>query len=272
MNEFLYNIKIFLFRKDIFFSLFITIILAVLNILFIKSEQPQNLLIPQMTSFEYFINVQGGASGILYLLLPLSVSIATGGIFIKQKKSSIISYSLTRVNIKTFIKRKLIYIGSASFLFMLICQGFIFIITLLLFPNNNPDAGQGLIIYGKDLLSSNPWVYSFIIILNSCLMAFWFSSFSIVIGIFLNNLYASLMLPYILLMGISQIMMAFPALIGLKGIFIHNMAPLVLAGDYITTQINIFTPIIYAIAMNIAMFFIAVYFFEKRFKKEKIIN
>ncbi len=270
MNEFIYNMKVFLFRKNVFVSLLITIILSLLNIILIKLEQPQNILIPKMTSFEYFVNVQGGASGTLFLVLPLSVSVATGGIFIKEKKSSIMSYGLTRINVRTFIKRKLIYIGSISFSFMFICQLSIFMIALLLFPNNNPDASQGLIVFGRDLLVSNPWLYSFIIILNSCLMAFWFSSLSIIISIYSNNLYTCLMLPYILLMSISQIMMAFPALIGLKGIFIYNMAPLVLSGNYITIDFNIFTPTIYGITANIILFIIAVYSFEKRFKHERL--
>lgn len=270
MDEIIYNTKLFLFRKNGFFALVITIILAALNIMFIKGELAQNPLVSPMTSFEYFANVQGGASGTLFLILPLSISIATGSIFIKQKRSSIMSYSLVRSNINKFIKTQLFNIGALSFLFAIICQGGIFIATLLLFPNNNPHTSQGLIIFGRELLTSNPWIYSLIIILNSGLMASGFSLFSIIISIFFKNIYACLMLPYILLVGISQTMMAMPIIMGLRGVVMYDIAPLTMFGNYITVNLNIFTPTIYGIVMNILMFLIALYYFQKRFNQEKL--
>lgn len=272
METFIYNIKLFASRKNFILSIFITVLIAIVNIFFIKSQQPvSNSLIEPMTSFEYFVNVQGGASGFLCLVLPLSVTFATGDIFIKEKKSSIMSYSLMRTNIDTYIKKRLFYIGATSFLFVFLVQCLIFFITLILFPANDPGLNHDTVIYGKDLFLSNPWVYCFIVLITSSLMAFWFSSFSIFIDIFINNLYVSLMMPYILLIGISQTLMAFPMLIGLKGRLIYNMAPLVLNGDYFTVNFDLWIPPLYGLLMSIISFYVSVYFFKKRFHKEKII-
>lgn len=266
------DINILIKKKSAWFALLLFLLIAGANIMFIRSEQPiANPYFEPPSAFEYFVSVQGGGSGFLLLFLPLAVTLATGDIFIRERRSSMLSYSIVRANTKQYIQSRTVSLGIASFLFTFISQLLLFLGTLLFFPITQPSTDQGIVYYAANIFINNPWIYCFIIIVNSALMAFSFSCLSVIISIIFQNLYVSIMLPYVVFIGFSEILMSLPMFLGFQGTLFYNLSPLSMAGDYITKSFHWITVPIYWIFISIISVRIAIILFKNRFEKEKLL-
>lgn len=269
MNKqmFFYELKTIACKKTTIFSAILLLLYATANYLLIINELPSiNLL----SSFESFVSIQGGGSGLLFVILPLSLTLATGSFFIKERNSSLFYFSLTKINSDEYIKNKLISVGVSNFSFMLFCQITMLICALIIFPVKSSNIDQGYIIFGKDLLYTNPLIYCAIIILNSGLMSIFFGFISVIISLIFKNLYAAIMLPYVIFIGLSEVLMSMPAMIGLNGIVFYNFSPLVMTGDYIASDLKMYIVTIYWIILIILSYKFAVYLFDKKFRKETL--
>lgn len=267
------DIKRLALKKTTWFALLLFILITGVNLKFIHSELPtSNPYYDPLSAFEYFVSIQGGGSGFLLLLLPLGVTLTTGDFFIRERLSSILSYSLIRAdNIKVYIRNRIISLGITSFLFIFFLQLILFIGTLVLFPVTKPKLDQGIVYYAVDLFINSPLIYSFIVIINSALMAFFFSCISVLISLYSNNLYTAIMLPYVIFIGVSEILMSFPMFLGIKGILFYNISPLNMAGDYITNSFHWAIVPLYWIILSIICIKIIIIMFMNRFQKEKLL-
>src|SRR5699024_4708823 len=90
--------------------------------------------------------------------------------------------------------------------------------------------------YAANIFVNMPWVYVFLIIINSSLMASFITILSVTIGIFIMNRYVAVFVPFAAFIGVSTIMMSLPAIIGTSGIFIHDVSPLAMVGGYFTSD------------------------------------
>lgn len=268
------DIKRLALKKTTWFALLLYILTAGGNVIFIRSELPlTNPNYNPFSAFEYFISVQGGGSGFLFLLLPLTVALTTGDFFIGERLSSILSYSLIRAgSIKSYIRNRIISLGITSFLFTFFLQLLLLLSLSVLFPVSKPSLDQGIVYYAVDLFINNPLIYSFIIIINSALMAFFFSCISILISIYSKNLYSAIMLPYIIFIGVSELLMTFPLFLQTNGALFYNIAPLNMAGDYITNSFPLVTVPLYWMILIIICIKITIIVFKNRFKNEKLLT
>lgn len=269
MNKYIFlsDLRNLMKRKTTIISIVLIMLCAISNYYLILSEQPN---INNVSSFESFVAIQGGGAGLLFIVLPLTLTILTGDMFIKERNSSVLSFSLVKIDIKTYIKNKLLSLGLINFLFMVSAQVLILVCAIAIFPTKNSHIDQGYVIFAKNLLYSKPFIYCAIIILNSGLMSIFFSFFSIIISLIFKNIYAAIMLPYVVFVGVSQILMAMPLVIGLSGIKFYNFSPLVMSGDYIAIDLNIFIVSIYWIMLIVLSYKYALYLFNKKFKNEKL--
>lgn len=267
------DIKRVLLRKTTWFSILFFALIVVVNVMFIRSELPlSNPNYEPFSAFEYFISIQGGMSGFVHLILPLVVTVTVGDFFISERLSSMLSYSLTRSDtVKSFIQNRMISLGITSFLSTLVVQLFILIGLLILFPVTKPSIDQGIVYYAVGLFESNPLIYSLIIIINSALMACFFSFFSLMISLYAKNFYAAILLPYVIFIGASEILMTLPLLIGEVGLFFYNIAPLNMGGDYITNSFHWLTVPLYWIGLSAISIKLIPILAQNRFKKEKLI-
>lgn len=258
-------------KKFTWMAFFFYLLIAAGNIMFIRSEEPVgNPYFTPTSAFEYFVMIQGGGSGVLMVFLPLLVTLATGDFFIKERRSSLLSYSLMRTSLRQYIRSKVLSIGFSSFLFLFFCQLLLFISLLLIFPLTKP--GVDNINYATDLLVHNPWIYCLLIILNSALMAFFYSCLTIIIGIIFQNLYVSIMLPYVCFIGLSEIFMSFPLFLdGKLGAFFYDFAPMAMAGDYITSTFYWAVIPLYWIALGGLSYLFVIWLFEWKFQREKLL-
>ena len=142
---------------------------------------------------------------------------------------------------------------------------------MVIFPTGNLVSPNENVYYAVGLFINHPVLYCLLIVINSSLMAVFFSIFSIMISIYIKNIYASLILPYVAFIGISQILMAFPMILGEKGIMIYNLTPLVMTGDYITNSFEWFIVPAYWIVLIFIIFIITKSCFISQFKNEKIL-
>ncbi|MCU9809628.1 hypothetical protein LEQ06_16600 [Paraclostridium sp. AKS46] len=174
MNKYIFlsNLRNVIKRKTTIISMLLILASAISNYLLIVSEQPN---INSLSSFEYFTAIQGGGAGLLFVVLPITLTLLTGDIFIKERNSSLISFSLVKSDIETYIKNKLLSLGAINFLFLVSAQILILICALVIFPVKSSHIDQGYAIFAKDLLYSNPLLYCSIIIFNSGLMSIFFS-------------------------------------------------------------------------------------------------
>lgn len=262
-------------KRKLIISIFILVACGVLNMTSIQSQQVlyiDNPNIPQMTSFEYFLNIQGDAVGFLHILYFLAITLAIGDFFIKEKKSSMLYFSLARMNIKKYIKEKIISIGFTSIVFIFLSQVLMLIIAMILFPSNLPSLSQDYVLYiNKEFFSTYPLIYCFIVIFNSCIMAFAYSCFTVFISIIFDNIYIVLTVPYLFNIGISIFMTSFPMYIGRAGYYIYNLAPTILAGAYISDSFNFLYPVLYWVILSIIFYKLSIVAFENKFKKEKLV-
>lgn len=266
------DIKRFLFSKNAVIAFIMYFAISILNIYFVRSELPlSNPSYMQPCAFDYFVMIQGGGSGFLFVLLPLIVTLSTGDLFIKERTTSILSYSLTRVSEKKYIVNKITSIGIGSFLFLLFTELILLFVIMVIFPTGNLVSPNENVYYAVGLFINHPVLYCLLIVINSSLMAVFFSIFSIMISIYIKNIYASLILPYVAFIGISQILMAFPMILGEKGIMIYNLTPLVMTGDYITNSFEWFIVPAYWIVLIFIIFIITKSCFISQFKNEKIL-
>ncbi|MFS0647362.1 hypothetical protein [Siminovitchia sp. 179-K 8D1 HS] len=258
-------------KKFAWVALFSYLLIAAGNILFIRSEEPVgNPYFTPTAAFEYFVMIQGGGSGVLMFFLPLLVTLATGDFFIKERRSSLLSYSLMRTSMRQYIRSKVLSIGVSSFSFLFFCQFLLFISLLWIFPLTKP--GVDNIHYATDLFVHNPWIYCLLIILNSALMAFFYSCLTIIIGIIFQNLYVSIMLPYVCFIGLSQVFMSFPLLLdGEQGALFYDLAPMSMAGDYITSTFYWAVIPLYWIVLGGLSYLLVMWLFEWKFKREKLL-
>ncbi len=266
------DIKRFLFNKNTLIAFIMYFAICVLNIYFIRSELPlSNPSYKHPSAFDYFVIIQGGGSGFLFVLLPLIVTLSTGDLFIKERTTSILSYSLIRVSKKRYIVNKITSIGIGSFLFLLLTQLILLFALMIVFPISSLVTPNENVYYALNLFIKNPFLYCLLIAINSSLMAIFFSILSIIISIYIKNIYASLILPYVTFIGISQVLMAFPMIFEEKGIIVYNLSPLVMTGDYITNSFEWFIVPIYWIVLIFIIFRITTYCFINRFKNEKLL-
>src|SRR5699024_11589961 len=93
--------------------------------------------------------------------------------FAAERNSSILTYKLTRMNANQYIHSKLISLAITGFLFMLILQLLLFIGSLIFFPVHFPEVIEPRITleYAANIFVYTPWIYVFLIIINSSLMA-----------------------------------------------------------------------------------------------------
>ena len=248
------------------------LLLGYANFLSILSEQPiSNPSFVQPSAFEYFVMSQGGGSGFLLIVLPLLVTIGTGDFFIREKHSSMMSYMLMRTTSKSYIINRLISLALSSAFFIFCCQFLLLVLAMVLFPITTPDQNQGMIFYSVNLLMNSPLLYSFLIIFNSCLMAIFFSTFSVIIGIFAKNFYLAIMLPYFLFIVASEILSSFPMIFGVQTLFFHHYSPLNMVGGYVSShEIGITVPLYWILFIILSMT-LAIKLFISRLQKDKIL-
>lgn len=112
-------------KRKLLIGIFILVICGYLNMISIQSQQGLyvNLVnVPKMTCFEYFLNIQGDAVGFLHIVYFLAITLVIGDIFIKEKKSSMLYFSLVRSDVNRYIKQKIIGIGFMGIVFMFLSQ------------------------------------------------------------------------------------------------------------------------------------------------------
>ena len=106
-------------KRKLLIGIFILVICGYLNMISIQSQQGLyvNLVnVPKMTCFEYFLNIQGDAVGFLHIVYFLAITLVIGDIFIKEKKSSMLYFSLVRSDVNRYIKQKIIgYVFVSSY-------------------------------------------------------------------------------------------------------------------------------------------------------------
>lgn len=268
------KLRLLYLKKTTWIAIIVYLIAGLTNYWLIHSELPwANPYFEFNTSFyEYFIQIQGGASGFMLLLLPLLVTLSTGDFFIKNRRSSILSYSLTRTNLKTYIKKELVSTGIISFLFVVVCQLLLLVCALLFTQITTVNPDQGLVTFAVDFLYRMPILYVLMIIINSGLMAAFFSSFTIGISIAFKNIYSAMLLPYLIFIGISEIMMTMPLILDSSlGQWLFRFSPLAMTGDYVSSLLPLMSVPIYWLILNIATYSIVSTYFKESFMKEKLI-
>ncbi len=265
------DLKRLITKKFTWVAIFFYLLIAATNILFIRSEEPVgNPYFTPTPAFEYFVMIQGGGSGVLMVFLPLLVTLATGDFFIKERRSSLLSYSLMRTSLRQYIRCRVLSIGVSSFLFLFFCQLLLFISLLLVFPLTNPSVSN--VNYATDLLVHNPWIYCLLVIINSALMAFFYSCLTTIIGIIFQNFYVSIMFPYVCFIGLSEVFMSFPLLLdGELGALFYDLAPMSMAGDYITSTFYWAVIPLYWIMLGGLSFLFAIWLFGWKFQREKLL-
>jgi len=248
-------------------------LLGVGNYIFVHSGFPfANPDFEFATSFwEYFIRAQGGGDGFLFVMLPLLVTLSTGDFFIKKRHSSILSYSLTRTSVSKYIKNEVIATGITSFIFVFFAQMLLLLVALCFSQIGTVDVGQEMIFFATSILYKAPLVYILLIIINSSLMAFFFSTLSIGLSIIFKNKYSAIMLPYVGFIGISEMLMTFPMFFGLKAKIFYDYAPLVMSGDYITLAIHAWIVPMYWVVGSAVMYIIVLGMFKNALKQGKLL-
>jgi hypothetical protein len=267
------NIKGLLVKKSTWFILLSYLLLGLGNYAFIHSGFP--FLNPNFeftTSFwEYFIMAQGGGSGFLFVVLPLLVTLSTGDFFIKKRHSSILSYSLIRSSASKYIRNEIISTGITSFIFVFFAQTLLLLSALFFSQIGTVDSQQGMIFFASNILYQAPAIYVLLIIINSSLMAFFFSTLSIGLSIILKNKYSAIMLPYVGFIGGSEILMTLPMIFGLKAKNFYDYAPLAMSGDYITLEISAWIIPMYWIVGSILIYTIVLRVFKNALKQGKLL-
>lgn len=267
------DLKRLIMKKTAWLSAIVYVAIGYGNFVFIMSEQPfVNPNFIQPSAFEYFVQAQGGGSGFLIILLPFLVTLGTGDFLIKEKQSSMMSYYLTICSNMAYIRNRIISLGLTSFVFIFVCQMFLFCVALFLFPIEMPlEQNQGMIFYALDLLMSNPWLYTFIIIINSCLMAFCFSTISIAVSLVVRNFYAAVMLPYFLFVVFSEILNGLPLIFGIQSLPFHHFSPSGMVGSYISIHDKLFVVPLYWILFGGLSTILTTIVFFYRLKTDKLI-
>lgn len=267
------NIKWLLSKKSTWFVLLTYLLLGIGNYMFIHSGMPfANPSFKFATSFwEYFIMAQGGGSGFLFVILPLLVTLSTGDSFIKKRHSSILSYSLTRSSVLKYIRNESISTGITSFIFVFFSQTLLLMCALLFSQISAVDVEQEMIFFASDLLYKAPLIYVLLIIVNSGLMAFFFSMLSICLSIIFKNKYSAIMLPYVTFIGGSQMLMVLPMLFGVGARVFYEFSPLVIAGDYISIDVNMWIIPAYWSICIVLMYKIVLVVFKSALRRGKLL-
>src|SRR5699024_7314816 len=260
-------------QKSVWLALLIFSIATVHIYYFILSEQPISENIPYEANhvFYYFSYIQSDLSSYLMIVLPLLPLIVLGDSFAAERNSSILTYKLTRMNANQYIHSKLISLAITGFMFIL--QFLLFIGSLIFFPIHFPEVIEpGITLdYAANIFVNMPWVYVFLIIINSSLMASFITILSVTIGIFIMNRYVAVFVPFAEFIVVSTIMMSLPAIIGTSGIFIHDVSPLAMVGGYFTSDFQWWFVPLYWMILNLILYLLTVRSFRIQFEKEKLL-
>ncbi|MCL1990926.1 MAG: hypothetical protein FWG67_08570 [Defluviitaleaceae bacterium] len=267
------KLKKLISKKSTWLIIIIYLTVGIGNYWFIHSEHPwANPYFEFNTSFfEYFVLIQGGGSGFMFILLPLLVTLSTGDSFIKTRRSSILSYGLMRTNLVSYIRNEVLSTGMISFIFVALCQFLLFFFSLFFTQIAIVNAEQGMIIYAVELLNAAPLIYILLIIFNSSLMAFFFSTFTIGLSILFKSLYSAILLPYLIFIGLSEMMMTMPLITPFYGKWFYNLAPLNMVGGYIWLTFSIFAVPMYWLVLNAGAYVVVANYFKHAFRKEKLL-
>lgn len=267
------NVHSLINKKSVWIAMLLFIVISLLNYEFIKSEEPiANPNYTPSSAFHYFVFAQGGGSGFLFVFLPLFVAIATGDLFIRERKSSYLMFSIMRTDIVTYIKSKTVSIGICSALIMAFAQTLLLIYTLIVFPVSLPDPNNTVPYFAKNIYLNSPLLYCFMLILNSSVMAFFMGTFSVLFSVILDNIYAAILAPYILFIGFSEILMSAPLFDDSNlSHALYSFAPLAMSGDYITIEYSWWVVPIYWIILSVIITLLTIIVFNKKYEKEKLI-
>ncbi|MFD1068277.1 hypothetical protein [Oceanobacillus locisalsi] len=265
-----------LYKKKSIWLAFFVFLAAVVHIYsFILSEQPiaENIPFEANHVFYYFVSIQSDMSSYLMILLPLIPLIVLGDSFISERRTSILTYKLMRMDSNKYIHSKLISLAIIAFLLMFVLQSLLFVGSLIVFPISSPQAIETGITpqFASHLFVNMPWFYVFLIIINSSLMSSFIIILSVTVSMFIRNRYVAIFLPFALFIGVSIIMMAFPAIIGGSGIIVHDISPLAMLGGYFNSSISWWIVPLYWLVLNTALYIITVYGYKLQFKKEKLV-
>ena len=267
------NVKRLREKKNTWIILLIYLLLGIGNYMAIHSGMPfANPNFEFVTSFwEYFVSVQGGGSGIMFVVLPLLVTLSTGEFFIEKRHSSILSYGLIRSSKRTYIRNEIFATGITSFIFVSFAQVILLISALFFTRIGVVDPDQGMIFFAERLLYNAPLIYVLLIIINSSLMAFFFSTFSIWLSIIFKNKYSAMMLPFVAFIGVSMVLMTLPVIFGPYVRIWYEYAPLVMAGDYVSQTPNVLAVPAYWIFGSLLMYVVVTVTFKASFRQEKLL-
>jgi len=182
---------------------------------------------------------------------------------------------LKRTPSLVYIKNRILSLGFLSFTTVFIAQSLLLLLSFVTFPVftlREDHIYFFRIFYATELLFTNAWLYILIVITNSSLMAVFFSTFSVIIGFLIKNLYIASALPYILLIVVSEIMLTAPIVLGLNFLLISDLAPLSMLGFYLVRELSWWTVPLYWIILIFVSIGATIYVFHRALKKEKFIS
>jgi hypothetical protein len=168
----------------VFLSIFIG---AIESFLFPVENNAFNLLI---------IGYSGGTASILSVLFPILVSIPFASSYIDDSKTGYLKYILTKTKLINYIKIRLLANGLIGGFVLSFCLSISFFLFVIL-KGTKSSVIHAQINILKDIFETNPFLYIFLLILNSFVCGMVFATFALGISTFLKNKYLTVIFPFI---------------------------------------------------------------------------
>jgi hypothetical protein len=151
-------------------------------------------------SFDAFLYAHGeGAGALLPGIFPLVISLFAGSSLAWDRRTGFETYLFTRTNYRIYLASKLISTAISSFVFVLLTDLIAFLYSCFRYSTfSYTPITENAPGYVSSLYMNSPFGYVFLIMLNGALAAIAIAFISVVISIFVKNIYIVLALPWLL--------------------------------------------------------------------------
>lgn len=229
---------IFRWQTLIAFLLFIGIFIhtSILNKLDIPTtaQYSINLIHEKNNMFINYINAFAGRSNsYMALIFPLIILLIIGDSLFLDYNTSFLKFITCRIDLKKYIKLKILSISiisfSITFLFQIIAFLYSFIFSYKGLPTNLSIEKKVAPYLYSNMFVEHPFTYIFLFMIVICICAMAISVLSLISSSILNNIFAAISMPWIIYLFIGQLLM----FIGPQTSIFYTMSPITMSSLFV---------------------------------------
>lgn len=241
-----------------------------------KIDIPTHATYPKILALEcgncfnsYLQALAGPSNSYMLLIFPLIISLFIGDSLFLDYKTGFFNFTITRVDLKTYIKFKTIAVSLVSFIISFLFQVMAFGYSFFTSPYYLPSGKIGprdmiLPSMGYSIYVNHPFIYVFIVMIIFSIVATTIAALGLITSNKFKSTLKVIIAPWIIYLFVGMFLM----MISSGSSILYRVSPIQLSGANIFgEEYNLIFVFLYWIFLISILYFISCRLFFKKFKK-----